>query len=523
MSEPAFSYDVVSYPSNPLPQAHPARLAAIARLHGVPTASPNRCRFLEVACGDGANLLPLALAYPNSNFVGIDLSGTAIARGEDLRSRLGLANLKLVAADLTAWDPGPDRYDYIISHGLYSWVPPQVRDALFALCRDRLSPAGLAYVSYNALPGCHVRRVLWDILRFHVRDFTDPAERIQQATAMLQFLSKAVVGNAPLPELFREEIRWAQDKTDPSVLYHDDLANINDPVSITDFVAHASRFGLQFLSEAEYFEMTPDLLPPVAADLLRKLAERDVVLKEQYLDFLKLRRFRQTVLCPAGLAVRREADERAVFQLEVTGEPVPDPDPPDLALGVPIKFRTAKGAAISTDHPIAKAALLEVREAFPYPLAASELLMLARRRARAGGDDPEDKDGIAKLLYGCYRVGMVDLYLDPPRFARTAGARPKLSPLARAQLDRGGETMSSLRSTVVQMASPIGLEMFKLLDGRRDRETLVTELANRAAGDPKFVAPGQPPQPASWWRERLATEVESGLAMAAKMALLVEE
>jgi hypothetical protein len=83
--------------------------------------------------------------------------------------------------------------------------------------------------------------------------------------------------------------------------------------------------------------------------------------------------------------------------------------------------------------------------------------------------------------------------------------------------------MSSLRSSVVQMASPIGLEMLKLLDGRRDRETLVTELANRAAGDPKFVPPGQPPQSASWWRERLATEVESGLGMAAKMALLVEE
>src|SRR3546814_8263827 len=88
----AFAYDSVDYPGWVRPQSHPSRLAAIARLHGIAAASPTLCRYLEIGCGDGADMLPLALAYPHARFVGIDLSATAIARGEQLRARLGLTN-----------------------------------------------------------------------------------------------------------------------------------------------------------------------------------------------------------------------------------------------------------------------------------------------------------------------------------------------------------------------------------------------------------------------------------------------
>jgi SAM-dependent methyltransferase len=525
VSDTPFSYDVVAYPSLPLPQAHPGRLAAIARLHGIPTASPARCRFLEVGCGDGANLFPLALAYPQSTFVGIDLSKAAIDRGEELRSRLQLTNLKLVAADLTAWNAGKDRFDFVITHGFYSWVPPFVRDALFAICRERLTPAGLAYVSYNALPGCHVRRMLWEMLRFHVRDIHEPGQRIEQAAAMLQFLAQGVTGTGPYPDLFKEEVRRLADKTDRAVLYHDDLSDINDPVTITDFVAHARNFGLQFLAEADYFEMTSDLMSPVAAGLLRGLAERDVVLKEQYLDFLKVRRFRQTILCRAEARIRTDPDPAAVSGFAVTGDPVPDPDPPELTLGVAVKFRTPKGAAVTVDHPTAKAALLELRESFPSPTSFSDLLANAMRRAGRSGAaaEAEDREGLAKLLVGGYRIGLVDLHVDPPRFARTAGARPRLGALARVQLETGGDFLTSVRPSVVRMDNPISRELLRLLDGTRDRAAILADLADRAADDPRFCAPNDPPRSAAWWKEQLAPQIEAGLAMAAKTALLVEE
>ena len=95
------------------------------------------CRVLEIGCGDGSNLIPMACHLPESRFAGVDLSAAAIAKGRRTIDDLGLANINLVAADLR--DIGPDygSFDYIIAHGVYSWVPAPVRDGLLAVCGRR--------------------------------------------------------------------------------------------------------------------------------------------------------------------------------------------------------------------------------------------------------------------------------------------------------------------------------------------------------------------------------------------------
>src|SRR5947209_16883404 len=120
---PRFAYDAIDYPSHPLPQAHPDRLATLATLYGLRPASVERCRVLELGCGSGGHLLPLALTLPESRFVGVDLSETAIARGNEARQALGLHNLTLHHADLMGFAPEGRPFDYVIAHGFYSWVP----------------------------------------------------------------------------------------------------------------------------------------------------------------------------------------------------------------------------------------------------------------------------------------------------------------------------------------------------------------------------------------------------------------
>ncbi|QIL20888.1 class I SAM-dependent methyltransferase [Thermomonas sp. HDW16] len=256
----AFSYDVVDYPSLIHPQMHPSRLAAIARLHGIHAASPKACQLLEVGCGDGLQLLTLAMAYPQSRFIGVDLSAAAISRGEAMRNRLGLHNLRLVAADLLEWNPGPEPYDYIVAHGFYSWVPGIVRGRLLQLCGERLADTGIAYVSYNAMPGCHLRRMVWDMMRFHVRDITMPAERAEEARSFLEWLATNTIGKPVYGDSLRLEAANLLNRTNASVLYHDDLAEINAPFSISDFMDGASRSGLRFLAEADYSESRDEML-----------------------------------------------------------------------------------------------------------------------------------------------------------------------------------------------------------------------------------------------------------------------
>ena len=301
MSAERFSYDAVAYPSHPLPQAHPDRLATLAALFGLSPAPPERCRVLELGCGDGANLVPLAYALPDSRFLGIDLAETAVAKGRAVARELGLANAELRHADLMELPSDLGEFDYVIAHGLYSWVPAPVRDRILKICADHLAPQGVAYVSYNTFPGGRVRQMIRDMMRFHVRDFPEPERRIAQSRSLVKFLAEGHTAEGPYRDLLREELRRVGFEKDEAVLYHDDLSEVNDPVYFHEFAAHAAAHGLQYLGEADFFEMQDRLYPPHIAKELRELGERDVLLKEQYLDFLKLRRFRQTLLCRRGV------------------------------------------------------------------------------------------------------------------------------------------------------------------------------------------------------------------------------
>ncbi len=520
-----FAYDVLEYPSHVHPQAHPSRLAAIGRLHGIDAASPRDCHLLEVGCGDGLQLLTLAMAYPQSRFVGVDLSQAAIARGEATRRRLGLDNLQLVAADLTTWDPGLDPFDYIVAHGFFSWVPDVVRVRLLGLCRQALSPAGIAYVSYNALPGCHLRRLMWDMLRHHVRGIDDPRARIAAARDLLACLETDVAGSQVYDDVIRSEARDLLRRTDTSVLFHDDLADTNQPFSIGDFAARAGGHGLRYLGEADYHEMSDAGLTDDARARLDARAGGDRLQREQYLDYLKGRRFRHTLLCHAEAAMHEGADSAMARGLHAVGHlrvEAVEGGTLDLGQGVPACFTSGDGAALTTDHPVIKAALALIGNAFPAAPAFDEVLIAARQASQSMNTIEADADALAHTWLAAFELGLMILHCDPPGFATEAGATPKANALARMQVEAGSDLITSLRPSMIRIDSPLALELIRLLDGSRDRVTLLHDLAERMAASPvdETVGGDHASRDAAWWREALAGQLEAGLSQTARMGLL---
>ena len=157
-------YDEVPYPGRAFAQTHPDRLATMATLYGLQPAPPSACRVLELGCGDGGNLLPMALALPESTFVGIDVAAGAIERARSLADDLDLENISFELLGIEHYEAPPGSFDYVIAHGVYSWVPEQVRDDLLAVCGRLLSEHGVAYVSYNSMPGHRTRQTLRDML-----------------------------------------------------------------------------------------------------------------------------------------------------------------------------------------------------------------------------------------------------------------------------------------------------------------------------------------------------------------------
>src|SRR5262245_53256894 len=294
-ASPTTSYDEVPYPSAPMSQTHPARLATVATLFGMRPPPVDRCRVLELGCADGGNVLGMAAGLPESQFVGLDLSARHIEDGRAVAEAAGIRNATLRQMSITdaPADLGP--FDYILCHGAYSWVPAPVRDKILAICRDHLTENGVAYVSYNVYPGWHVRGMVREMMRYHTRNLTDPRACTAQARELLGFLVEAVpAGQGAYAGLLREEQeRLAQAKD--SYIFHEHLEENNDPVYFHQFAQRAEQAGLQYLGEADVGSMFVRRIPPAVQATLAKLGG-DVIGREQYLDFFTNRMFRQTLL-----------------------------------------------------------------------------------------------------------------------------------------------------------------------------------------------------------------------------------
>ena len=183
----ATSYDAVPYDSNPYPQSQPEQLAAIAKLFGLAPKLPSQARVLELGCATGGNIIPLAARYPNGVFLGLDLSEKQVSAGREVIKALGLRNIELRHGDITAISKGKQAFDYIICHGVYSWVPQAVQQAILRVCGENLADQGVAYISYNVYPGWKMREVVRDAMLYHTRNVTDPKQKLEQARAMLNF------------------------------------------------------------------------------------------------------------------------------------------------------------------------------------------------------------------------------------------------------------------------------------------------------------------------------------------------
>ena len=185
------SYDEVPYPGGTYRATHPSHLAMVARLCGVAPAPPNHCRVLELGCSMGANIIPIAADLPQSEFVGIDLSAKQVKLGKETVDQLGLKNIELRHCGINDVDESFGKFDYIICHGVYSWVPPEVQRGILDVGRKLLTPNGVLYVSYNTYPGWHLRGVVREMMRYHVEAFESPQQKIRQSAGCSTSLSKA--------------------------------------------------------------------------------------------------------------------------------------------------------------------------------------------------------------------------------------------------------------------------------------------------------------------------------------------
>jgi methyltransferase-like protein len=464
-------YDKVRYFSRPFAQTHPDRLATMAAWFGMRPAPVEHCRLLELGCGNGANVIPMALGLPESSFVGVDLAPTPIAEGQAIITELGLTNVGLHALDLRALPGDLGQFDFIVAHGLYSWVAPDVQEHILAVCAERLAPQGVAYVSYNAYPGCHIREMVRDMMLFHIRGVDDPEERLSQALDFVQMLAAGIAGD--YADFLRHELEdlleWRRE-----YVFHDDLAPFSEPLYFSQFMERAEQHSLQYLAEANIFDMQHRNFPPAVREYLRRVeAARGLLEKEQYLDFLKNRRFRQTLLCHQDVVTERATPPEAVRQFWIASPAEPESDAPDYHSRTVEVFRGPKGSSMQTDQPLAKAAIAYLGQIWPERVRFETLRQQAR--PMAGVAEAGDDEFLLDTLQQSFLAGLVELHMHAPRLVARVGPRPEASPLARLEARRGSMVTTLLHSSV-GLDGEAARHALQLMDGSRDRVTLVEAL-----------------------------------------------
>lgn len=468
------AYDDVPYLGHVQSHTHPNRVCAIARLFGVEAPAVSTARILEMACGDGGNLIAIAHSLPQAHCVGFDLAATAVARAQQRIARLGLKNCEIVAADLAAVGKSLGEFDYIVAHGLYSWVPAPLRDSLLQLISDTLAPTGVAFVSYNVYPGWHVAGMVRDMLRFHTREIDDPAERVAQSNALMRFITAAHEADDPYGRLLAAECERLGGY--PSwYLIHDDLATVNDPVYFRDFVAHAKRFELEYVAEADFASMSD---ADLSADAREKLDELrgDPVLHGQYLDFIKCRRFRQSLLCRPTNDVAVQPASGSLRKMFVASAATPDSQPVDLAAGVEVQFRWTR-SSLKTEHPLVKAVFVALAEHWPQCMS---LDALAAATARLSGRDIESEDSglLERIALTAFGLRMVDITASEWRAIGAPGAYPTASALARTDSE-ADEVVTSMIHRRARVDESVARRLLQLSDGSRDRGALLAELSRQ--------------------------------------------
>ncbi len=454
------SYDELPYTSNAMPYAQPDRLATVAMFFGMTPPPVETSRVLELGCGDGRNLIASAYTLPQSECLGIDLSPPRIARGKATIDAVGLTNIQLQCQNILDLDDSIGQFDYIIAHGIYSWVPVAVQNKILNLCQQHLVPNGVAYVSYNTKPGWNMRSTLRDLMLYHTATISDPEQREVQLKALLTFLLESTAAsNDAYSQHIAEEIKNFSGLPSTFV-FHEFLEEENKPVYFHQFTERAKVFGLTYLGDAYLHTMLAGNFPSTVAEKLQAF-NRNVIHQEQVMDFLSNRHFRHTLLCHQGTSLRRaiSADVISQFYIASSLQPITDNS-----------FQNQRGT-LNTESPVIQAAFRYLAGRWPAAFTFAEIVEEACQQI---GQAPAQTDeyAIANALLIAYTKGLIELYTSPLRLVTTVSPRPLASQLARWEVQQR-KRVTNLRCEEVIIEDITALQILPYLDGNHDREALL--------------------------------------------------
>ncbi|MBT2323440.1 class I SAM-dependent methyltransferase [Variovorax paradoxus] len=517
-------YDTVPYDSHPFPQSAVEHLEALAFLFGLESPAPARARVLELGSAAGGNLIPFAARHPEARALGVDLSPVQIRQGAAAIEHSGLKNVELRALDISRIDASFGQFDYIICHGVYSWVPAPVQDAILRVCSENLAPNGVAYVSYNVYPGWKAREIVRDamILRGAPRD--EPDEKLSYARGMLEFLEQSARPDSVLKKTLEETMPIVR-AANSSYLLHEFLEPCNSPCYFKEFAARAGAHGLSYLADAEPSTMFVQNYGEKVRDPLLRECGGSQILMEQYLDFLVNRTFRQTLLVKQERAtdIRYRLDPERIRALEFAGVFAAEGGGVLTLDAQEQPCNAMRNLKITLRLPLQKAVAQVLDER--YPATASVDALIAEVSARTGEPRAAVEPPVMAMLEELLILGALRIRRAAPQAAAQVSEFPRALSAVR------GAPSLALNAGPSAVAcnmwhEPVGLSLLErcllpLLDGEHSHEALAQHLAAEARAERlRFIKDEKPLTEEAALREFTQQQVALALRDLRRKALL---
>ena len=435
-------YDAVPYESIAFSQSAPGHVAAIGHLFGLDVPDVSTARVLEIGCSTGGNLIPFAALQPRATAVGIDLSQVQIDQGRHNVATLGLENVELLQADIAELDlKALGNFDFVICHGVYSWVPDGVQDAILAASKTLLAPEGIAYISYNTYPGWKAKEIVRDAMLMRGGARGNPAEKLAFARGMIDFLGEVAPVDSVLSKAL-EDFRTTASQTQDYYLQHEYLETFNSPCYFLEMLQRAGEHGLAYLAESIPHTMFLINYGPSVAEPLVKECGHSQVLLEQYLDFVVNRTFRQTLIVHEESAqhIRYQLDHDRYNQLHFAAS-MPPLDGASRLDRSRQEYGDRQGVLLYAQDPGAKAALDALNAQWPWTLSRQELIeAVLKRLADAGVEAVADPDATVDglldflILHGQARFRLEPVVQDRVSTPRTIDQKARhMAELSRAK------------------------------------------------------------------------------------------
>lgn len=302
----AQAYNELPYTSNVFATCQPTRLHALAKIKGLDPAPLETAKVLEIGCSFGGNLLPFAIRHPNSQLVGVDLSEYQINIGQQMMQRVGVENVELVAADISEVSFNI-KFDYIICHGVFSWVPELVRQAILKTIQNYLAPNGIAYISYNTYPGWKIKDIAKELMQFGSNPGLNRKDRVEQSFETLKFVSNILERkNAELYKVLSDSFKVVTEQS-KNYVAHEHFEEFNRPLYLREFVSQIEQYDLAYLTDTS--------IPGIYQSFHFKDDEYDKVCHyfnyrleavEQFIDFITNRSFRGSIITHKQNLVEKE-------------------------------------------------------------------------------------------------------------------------------------------------------------------------------------------------------------------------